>query len=53
MTVGRVTRHTFFPRLCTCTLGQVNRVSHLKLVQNPVFELTVVMERDAFLGEML
>ena len=44
MVVGNVTRNTFFSCLGICTLGQVTRVPHLKLVQNPVFEIAMVRE---------
>lgn len=47
------TGHTFSPCPWTCTLGQVNMESHMKLGQNPVFEMTTVMDRDGFLHEML
>lgn len=45
MVVGKVTGNMFFSCLCICTLGQVTRVSHLKLVQNPMFEMAMVRER--------
>lgn len=53
ITVARVKEHTFFPCLRTCTLGQESTESHLKFVQNPVFEVTMVIDMDAFLGEVL
>lgn len=52
MAVGMVTGHTFSSCPWTCTLGQVNMESHLKLVQNLVFEMTMVIDRDEFLDEM-
>jgi hypothetical protein len=53
MAVGMKTGYTFSPCLWTHTLGQVNMESHMKRVQNPVFETTMVMDRDGFLHEML